>query len=359
MTIPNSVTSIGTYAFNNCRSLTSISLPDSVSSIGTYAFYGCIRLTDITIPNSVTSIEESTFAYCHGLTSISFPSSVAAIKNSAFRESGLTSIMIPKSITSIGKYAFSSCRGLKSITVESGNTTYDSRDNCNAIIETASNTLIAGCNYTIIPNSVTAIGDGAFQRMSLTDITIPNSVTSIGAYVFCECYGLKSIIIPNSVTIIGRGAFQNCEDLSSISIPRSVVSIGDNAFRRAGFKIVDAYCYVKDPSQIEMGSCVFYNDGSQNYSQCTLYVPVGSVEAYETDMRWSNYFGRIVEMTDPYSDIPGDVNGDGKISINDVTNLIDILLSGGDIPANADVNGDGNVSIKDVTDLIDMLLSGN
>ena len=108
-----------------------------------------------------------------------------------------------------------------------------------------------------------------------------------------------------------------------------------------------------------MGSCVFYDDYSQNYSQCTLYVPVGSVEAYEDDMRWSYYLGRIVEMIDHYSDIPGDVNGDGYIAISDVTNLIDILLNGGDIPAEADINGDGNVSIKGVTDLIDILLSGN
>ena len=146
--------------------------------------------------------------------------------------------------------------------------------------------------------------------------------------------------------------------LSSISIPRSVISIGDNAFRRYGCK-KDAYCYIKDPSQIEMGSYVFYDDYSQNYWMCTLYVPAGSKEAYEADMRWSNYFGSIVEMTDSNSDIPGDINGDGNMTIADVTSLIDLLLSGGELPDGADVNGDGVVTIKDVTDLIDMLLSGN
>ena len=168
----------------------------SVTSIGISAFYSCGGLTSVTIPNSVTSIGENAFCFCYGLNSVT----------------------IPNTVTSIGDEAFHDCRGLTSIIVESGNTNYDSRNNCNAIIETATNTLIAGCMNTIIPNSVTTIGDDAFFGCSgLTSVTIPNSVTSIGKGVFSYCTGLTSVTIPNSVTSIGNSAFSHCTGLTSLT----------------------------------------------------------------------------------------------------------------------------------------------
>ena len=147
------------------------------------------------------------------------------------RCSGLTSITIPNSVTSIGTSPFGGCDELTSIKVQEGNTKYDSRNNCNAIIETAANTLVTGCKNTVIPNSVTSIGERAFRSCSeLTSITIPNSVTSIGEYAFYNCSGLTSIVIPNSVTSIGERAFYFCSGLTSVTIPNSVTSIGSSAF---------------------------------------------------------------------------------------------------------------------------------
>ncbi len=230
--IPSSVTSIWQYAFSGCTSLESITIPNSVTSIGNAAFASCTSLTSITIPNSVTSIGDYAFYRCTSLTSIEIPNSVTSIGDEAFaRCTSLTSIEIPSSVTSIGDLAFDGCTSLTNITVDDNNSVYDSRNNCNAIIETSTNTLIVGCKNTIIPNSVTSIGEHAFfYCTSLTSITIPNSVTSIGNEAFCNCTGLKSIEIPNSVTSIGNYAFEYCTSLTSIEIPNSVTSIGAGAF---------------------------------------------------------------------------------------------------------------------------------
>ena len=233
-TIPNSVTSIGEWAFRGCSSLKSITIPNSVTSIEGYTFYGCSSLTSVTIPNSVTSIGSSAFEGCSSLTSITIPNTVTSIEWWAFDGcSSLTFVSIPNSVTSIGSSVFGNCSSLTSIVVEAGNTTYDSRENCNAIIETASNTLIAGCQKTTIPNSVTSIESAAFSGCSsLTSVTIPNSVTSIGESAFSGCSSLASITIPNNVTSIGYAVFSRCSSLASITIPNSVTSIGDIAFYR-------------------------------------------------------------------------------------------------------------------------------
>ena len=180
--ITYSVTYIGAIAFKGCSGLTSVTIPNSVTYIGDHAFKGCSGLTWVIIGNSVTSIGNHAFYDCSGLTLVTIPNSVTSIGNYAFYNcSGLTWVNIGDSVTSIGNYAFYNCSGLTSVTVESGNTVYDSRGNCNAIIETSTNTLIAGCMNTVIPNSVTSIGDAAFYNCSgLTLVTIPNSVTSIG-----------------------------------------------------------------------------------------------------------------------------------------------------------------------------------
>ena len=224
--IPNS-------AFSGCKGLTSITIPDSVTSIGSYALYKCSGLKSVTIPNGVISIDEGTFYRCTGLTSITIPDSVTSIGNSAFEGcSGLTSITIPDGVTSIGDYAFSDCSGIESITVSSDNAKYHSNGNC--LIETKSKTLILGCKNSIIPTdgSVTSIGSYAFYNCSgLTSVTISDSVTSIDNSAFYSCSGLTSITIPDSVTSIGYYAFSGCSGLTSITIPDGVTSIANSVFK--------------------------------------------------------------------------------------------------------------------------------
>lgn len=223
---------IGWGSFSDCSALTSISMPDSVTNVEYYAFSGCFGLTSITIPGSLNEIGCGVFRDCSGLTSISIPEGVTNIDEDAFGGCfGLTSITIPNGVTTIYENAFRGCSGLESIMVDSGNPVYDSRNNCNAIIETASNRLIAGCKNTIIPNNVTSIGNYAFDGCSsLMSIAIPSSVTSIGLCAFQDCAGLMSIAFPDSVTSIGSLAFQGCEGLASLSIPDSVSSFGSQVF---------------------------------------------------------------------------------------------------------------------------------
>ena len=342
ISIPSSVTSIEDYAFHYCTGLTSISIPSSVTSIGDDAFHYCTGLTSITIPSSVTSIGDYAFSICSGLASIkveagntaydsrencnalietasntliagcmntTIPNSVTKIGDYAFYCcTGLTSIDIPSSVTSIGYQAFYGCTGLKSIKVEAGNTAYDSRENCNAIIETASNTLVAGCMNTTIPNSVTTIGDQAFYGCTglksisipasvtsiedfafknctgLTSINLPASVATIGDYAFSGCSGLTSISIPSSVTSIRGSAFEDCTGLASISIPSSVTSIGWYAFDGCS-GLTDIYALRTDPAAYNCATDAF---SDYSYS-ATLYVPSGSKEAYASTSPWSNF----------------------------------------------------------------------
>ena len=296
--IKYSVTRIGDYTFYLCDGLISITIPNSVTSIGTVAFYGCGGLTSITIPNSVTSIESNSFWLCNSFTSIN---------------------------------------------VESGNSAYDSRDNCNAIIESSSNTLIAGCMNTVIPNSVTSIGKRAFERCRLTSISIPNSLTSIGEEAFADCDGLTSITIPNSVTSIGFRAFFDCWSLVSMNvesgnsiydsrgncnaiietasntlifgcknstIPGSVTSIGRDAF--SGYSRLISITIPNSVTSI--GSCAFF--GCWGLASITIPNSVTNIEPFA-------FYGcsRLTSIT-----IPNSVTSIGEKTFMNCSGLTSITI---------------------------------
>ena len=208
------VTSIGDHAFEDCDSLTSVTIPDSVTSIDYRAFSDCKSLTSVTIPDSVTSIGSGTFWNCDSLTSVTIPDSVTSIGDGAFAFCGsLTSVTIPDSVTSIGDGVFGACSGLKNISVKTGNRLYSSQDGI--LFDKAKTTLVcwpAGRSGSYeIPKGVTSIGDHAFGYCgSLTSVTIPDSVTSIGSLAFDGCKKLRSVTIPANCEVGGNAFPSTC-----------------------------------------------------------------------------------------------------------------------------------------------------
>ena len=357
-TIPNSVTSIGDYAFSGCESLSSIVIPDSVTSIGGHAFSGCESLSSIvipvsvikmdgnpfagwngkltvlspryiydndvlidnvkkviiafrnkdvsyTIPDSVTSIGDCAFVGCKSLSSIVIPDSVTSISDCAFANcKSLSSIVIPNSVIHIGNRAFWYCESLKSIVIPNG-------------VTSIGDYVFFGCkslSSIVIPNSVTRIGDCAFVGCkSLSSIVIPNSVTHIGNCAFSGCESLKSIVIPTGVTSIGDRAFENCKSLSSIVIPDSVTRIGYGAF---------GGCESLSSIVIPTGVTSIRDSAFENCKSLSSIVIPDSVTSIACDAFWGcESLSSIV--------IPNSVTSIGDHAFSDCESLSSIVIPNG------------------------------
>ena len=261
------LTTIAEYAFDNCSNLSgSLYIPNSVTSIGYFAFCNCSGLTgSLTIPNSVTSIGDNAFYGCSGFSgNLTIPSSV---------------IEIATNLEMVNP--FSGCIGIEQIMVDINNPNYDSRENCNAIIETSTNKLVSGCKNSVIPVGVTTIGNGAFFGYNdfTSSLTIPNSVTTIGNWAFYGCSSLTGdLVIPNSVTTIGNYAFNNCNGFSGMMMFGTI--------------------------PLTLGYGVF------DYSDFPIYVPYESLNDYKTATNWSYYEDRIFPMA--YTTVAGYYEGEGN-----------------------------------------------
>ena len=207
---------------------------------------------------NVTSIGDMAFYRCESLENISVPLSIMSIGNRAFQHCiSLKDIMIPKAVAEIGANAFLTCTGLESIVVDADNAIYDSRDNCNAIIDKSTNTLLIGCQNTLIPSTIKAIGSRAFSYMPFKTIKIPESVEQIEKYAF-QGSSIESITIPNSVTVIGGGAFSGCKNLKEISLPNNLNIIQSNTFMNC----INLLEIIIPEKVIEIGSKAFWGCSS-------------------------------------------------------------------------------------------------
>lgn len=392
--IPSSVKIIGTDAFYACTKMRSVTVPATVDSVGGTAFaqcglqnvtwnvktkhcgigiFYCCQITKLTIgseveeippyflnnnygkmnsfeiPASVTTIGKYAFYNCK-MKDVNIPSTVTSIGDSAFCSTSMQSLSLPKSVKSFGKDVFFKCHGLENIVVESGTPIYDSRDNCNALIETSSNTLLVGSASTVIPSTVTAIADYAFEGCTnLATLDVPNSITSIGKYAFNGCTGLTSvtlgnslsaiseflfqgctsltsIIIPNSVTDIANSAFSGCTSLSAATIPTSVKSIGNYAFSDCT-SLWDIYSYPK-PDSLTLGVKVFNNVATNH---ATIHVLPSYLKEYCLAEQWREFSNIVDDLEDSGSgsgeeDLKGDINNDGSVDITDVVKLANIVM---------------------------------
>ncbi len=372
------VTSIGGVFTGNSEitSFDELQYFTGVSEIPGMAFAWSYNLHSIILPHNINTIGYCAFEQCNSLSSISFPSSLEKITESAFNNcTSLTSVTIPQTILEIGWNPFNGCHGLTSIVVEDGNPNYDSRENCNAIMETATNKLISGCKYTIIPEETVEIGSYAFFGVGFNYIPFSENLTTIRHHAFSFSKG-STLTIPANVTTIESSAFEGCEELTTITIdennpiydsrencnaliatnsntlitgcintniPNSVERIDPWAFTGdilssvilpAGIISIEGSPFgegsnlesvtIKRTEPISISSATF-----PHRSNATLYVPAGCKAAYEAAEYW-NEFKEIVEMGAQSSNITfadanvkaicvanWDTDGDGELSYDE------------------------------------------
>ncbi len=319
------VTDLGEVFKNNTniQSFDELEYFTGLTTIGDQAFYHCSQLTSVVLPETVIAIGASAFQYCFYLSSIRLSENLENIASDAFWNCvRLISIRIPAKVSSIGDTVFGYCTQLTDVSVDPANTVFDSREGCNAIVETSTNTLYQAFVSTRIPSTVTTIGRFAYSYVAgLTELRIPSNVTALAGVSVFSCDDLRSVVLPAELTTIGHQSFDYCDSLKTVKVGMTV------------------------PPAITQRT---FN--SRTYA--TLYVPTGCREAYLAADYWKE-FKQIVEFCD------GDVNGDAQLDVADITLLVNIV-TGYDAPLEirlaADIDGDGEVTTADVELLVKRLL---
>ena len=370
ITLPNSITSIGESAFESCYKLEEITMGDNVSSIGMGAFGYCRKIQSITIPKSLKTIEERTFTGCESLSSIVIPDNITSIKASAFYGcKNLSSLTLSKNLESVELYAFYACNKLETLDIPNGvkkigpqsfsclyhlktltipssvseidpsafrfdysltsikvdeeNKFYDSRNNCNALIQKDGDVLIQGCVNTVIPNSVKEIGVFAFYACPIRSLNITDGVNVINIAAFGSCEDLFSVSIPSSVTSIIGDAFQGCKNISSIKIDagNKFYDSRDNCnaiIKTDGDTLLLGCCTTKIPNGIKaIGDNAFY--ACKNLTTCAIPNTVESIGRYA--------FAYNDDLTS--LEIPGGVKSIGDYAFLYCDNLKKLTLNDG------------------------------
>ncbi len=353
------VTEIKDRGFENCRSLTSLTLPEHMTTIGQYAFNGCTGLTSITLPESLTTIKNNAFVNCQKVASFEIPNSVTTIGGYAFYNCyALTTLTIPSSVTSIGAGLCSFCTGLTAITVEAGNPNYVSVDGVLYTIDTTQLVQYPiGKNQTsfVFPNTVTTIARSSFRGCTkLQSVTLPESLTSVAGYAFNKCSNLKTINIPSSVTCIDDHTFDGCQNLKTIAIPATVATIKEGAFSSCSNLTV--YC---EAETIPAGWSSSWNPYvSSNPPVCNAIVEGDFVFRPSSDSTANviGYIGSETDITIPetytHNNTECSVTGVGSQAFSGNTSITSITVpetvteieSGAFDDCNANVNYEGNAN---------------
>ena len=337
------VITIGANALKNCTKMRKIEVPFTVQLLDNYCFYGSTNVNTILLHEGLKRINGYAFAHINKVTSIDIPASVDSIRGDAF-------IVDPL---------------LRYINADPSNTKYATVDG--VLFSKDRKMLVSfpdgyGASYTV-PSGTQTIGGEAFRGdYLLENVALPTSLLKIDGYAFFGCSALPNVVVPKGVTIVESYAFGSCTAMTEVELPSTLTELGFNAFYNVP-NLTSLTVKATTPPECKTyldphTGEIYYPFMEKHYTQCTLYVPLGSKTAYQQATIWKN-FSNIVEVDFPAEFLRGDVNGDNQVDINDVTDLIDCLLginTSGINAENADVDFDGELSINDVTALIDHLL---
>lgn len=379
ITIPSTVSTIATAAFHGCASITSVDIPQAVNEIGARAFYGCKKLTSIVVPEGVPCVGDSMFYSCSSMTSVTLPQTITSIGANAFYHCNLLkTVALPDAVEEIHERAFNLCYSMTTVTTPANLKRIDYRafDNCTKLkgfTLPASFTLLdslafCGCSEmrridVAEGNAVYSSVDGVLFNKDMTtllccpggklgDYVVPESVTTIDDYGFYYCRTLQSITLPYSLKTIGNHAFRFCSALKTIALPPTLETIAHDAFSQCP-NIKSFLCYA--PNVPDIVSSTF---NANNYN-VPLYVPYVALDDYQNAPYWQKFATILPISSDVVAGILGDANGDGEVTITDITVTVNAIIKqerNHFVWQMADMNFDGAITIADVTGIIDVVL---